>query len=216
LPAVPALWALVNKCSVTKLALQLAGIRHASPRSVTHPAGVIHDAASQHAKLLAHLTTHQLYTVNNPLLTCCCSARPSFAPFCCMCGQVKGLSSRKTLGQWLDERGVTAKPRLTLADQVQQHTGPGDSKKSRSSAAAAAQAAAHSAAANGGSASASGARVAEDLAAAAANAARLTAGGGHKAAANAALSGGGSWSSAALQVCAQVCGAVLVSGVVRL
>jgi hypothetical protein len=139
------------------------------------------------------------------LLTCCCSAPPSFAPFCCACGQVKGLSSRKTLGQWLDERGVTAKPRLTLADQVQQHTGPGESKKSRSSAAAAAQAAAHSAAANGGSAAASGGRAAEDLAAAAANAARLTASGGHKAAAAALSGGGGSWSSAALQVCGQVC-----------
>eukprot|EP00775_Hariotina_reticulata_P010549 gene10549-10709_t len=34
--------------------------------------------------------------------------------------QVKGLPSRKTLGQWLDDRGVTAKPRVTLADQVQQ------------------------------------------------------------------------------------------------
>jgi hypothetical protein len=34
--------------------------------------------------------------------------------------KVKGLPSRKTLGQWLDERGVTAKPRITLADQVQQ------------------------------------------------------------------------------------------------
>jgi hypothetical protein len=107
------------------------------------------------------------------------------------------LSSRKTLGQWLDERGVTAKPRLTLADQVQQHSAPGDSKKSRSSAAAAQ--AAHAAAANGGSASASAARVSEDLAVAAANAARLTAGGGHKAPA-VPLSAGGSWSSAALQV----------------
>lgn len=40
------------------------------------------------------------------------------ALWCCL--QVKGLTQRKTLGQWLDERGVTAKPRLTLADQVQQ------------------------------------------------------------------------------------------------
>ena len=42
--------------------------------------------------------------------------------------QVKGLSSRRTLGQWLDDRGVTAKPRLTLADQVQQHSVGGSSR----------------------------------------------------------------------------------------
>lgn len=111
---------------------------------------------------------------------------------------MKGLSSRKTLGQWLDERGVTAKPRLTLADQVQQHSTPGESKKSRSSAAAAAaQAAAQAAAAGGATA---GARAAEELAVAAANAARLTAGGNHKAPAAVPASAGGSWGSAALQV----------------
>jgi hypothetical protein len=57
--------------------------------------------------------------------------------------QVKGLNSRKTLGQWLDERGVTAKPRLTLADQVQQHTTVGGSRgSSRGGAASGAAAAA--------------------------------------------------------------------------
>lgn len=55
-----------------------------------------------------------------------------------MCAQVKGLSGRKTLGQWLDERGVPAKPRLTLADQVQQHTGVSSRSISRGGAAAAA------------------------------------------------------------------------------
>ncbi|KAF6251079.1 hypothetical protein COO60DRAFT_680403 [Scenedesmus sp. NREL 46B-D3] len=117
--------------------------------------------------------------------------------------QVKGLSNRKTLGQWLDERGVTAKPRLTLADQVQQHTQPGDTKKPRGGAAAA-QAAAHAAAASSAAAAAPGARVAEDFSDAAANAARLTAGDGVKAPAAVPVSPGGSWGNTALQAAAAV------------
>lgn len=64
------------------------------------------------------------------------------------------MSSRKTLGQWLDERGVTAKPRLTLADQVQQAGGSGRQRV-------------------GPAISGRGPGTGSDLAAAAANAARL-------------------------------------------
>lgn len=87
---------------------------------------------------------------------------------CCVL-QVKGLSSRKTLGQWLDERGVTAKPRLTLADQVQQHT-VGTSRASRGGAAGGAAAAA------AGLAAARGAAGSGDLSGAVAGAVRMNSG----------------------------------------
>ena len=81
-----------------------------------------------------------------------------------MCVQVKGLNSRKTLGQWLDERGVTAKPRLTLADQVQQHTVvAGGRTGSRTGTAGGAAAAAAAAAAGGGLSAARGAGGSGDL-----------------------------------------------------
>lgn len=82
------------------------------------------------------------------LLACMAVLRQLLCLLFCVCAcvaaclQVKGLTSRKTLGQWLDDRGVTAKPRLTLADQVQQHTVVAPSRSSRGGAAGGAAAAA--------------------------------------------------------------------------
>lgn len=88
----------------------------------------------------------------------------------CCCLQVKGLNSRKTLGQWLDDRGVTAKPRLTLADQVQQHTVVAPGRSSRGGAAGGAAAAA------AGLAAACGAVGSGDLSGAVGNVVRMGSG----------------------------------------